>query len=374
MKNGHQYLIFSLSFPFLFLFSNQVLAATFAGGHAHTDCPSCQKLANDYNKIADEQTNAEQTLSDIRNSIRVDNELIQKDQARIAELGSLPPSPKKASDLQTANKALDNDEADLKKHQQDESSQIKIVFNLIDQKSALATALDDCEEWHCDAYSTAYTRYSAYSNYTEANVLGTYLQAYAQLAQVQLGLMVGNMPAYRRFHLMDLDDSADANHTRDSADVGLQLKLLFGNADSIKPTLTVNMDKRLNASNTIWDLRLNNDWTTRGLVGVESPTFFTHFTAGVGAGVAVFDQSISSMIGGFHIANSNMSAGPSLGANLSYQPCSQCLFGQGLTISGQVAADRYENISADNGMVSASVDQKWQLSENLVFSIDLGHP
>lgn len=350
MNNLARLIIIIVSFV---LFSSQSLA--YSRPHIKTTCPPCQKIVDEYNQLMDDLANAEQTLDDVRKSIKVDEQFIQSDENRITSIESMPTSGKKDQELSTANRVLNNDKRDLKNHQQEEKDLQNKILKMIDDKYDLLDDLEDCEDYYCNPASFYYYNYLM------------------QVIQVQLGLMIGNTPSYRAVFIDDASSRFSANNTQNSADLGLQAKFLFGQTNQPRPTLLFNAAKRFNSTNTLMDtgsiVKLTNNWIARGLIGIESPVFYNQFSAGVGVGVAVFDQSLKANIKGTNITNNSTSAGPSIGANITFYACPNCIFNHPLSISGQVFADRYSSISATQGSLNTTVDQRWQFSEHLTFAV-----
>lgn len=365
----------------LVIFSNQALAGPkIKGRHITTTCPPCQGIVDDINAVNDDLANVGQEIDEVDRTISVDLSFIQKDQARISSIESMPPSPKKSQELATANKVLKNDQQDLKNHEKTLHDLYDKFYSLRTEKEIYLDDLDDCEYYMCGG--GVFENWFGFGE-SISTPSSPYQGFLFQMMQIQFGLLVGNMSSIRTTHFEALSEDFSGTHTENSADIGLQAKFIFGQPDKLKPTITANAVNRSSATNTIFNeklspssdmnswVKLENDWIARVLVGLESPTFYDKFTAGLSGGFAVFDQRLKSQINGVDLASREVCFGSSAAANLTYRACPNCLFGHPLSISGQVISDLFPNISAGQGASKVTVNQRWQFSENLVFAIDL---
>src|SRR5579871_587257 len=132
MDREYKKLALIIIFFCILTFISSLASAT--GRHITTNCHYCQGWVDDYNQDADDIVKVNQDLDEIRRSISVDEQFIDKDKARIASIESMPPSPKKTEELDTANKALKNDQNDLKNHRQTQKEYQDDLFWLLDDE------------------------------------------------------------------------------------------------------------------------------------------------------------------------------------------------------------------------------------------------
>jgi hypothetical protein len=124
---------------------------------------------------------------------------------------------------------------------------------------------------------------------------------------------------------------------------------------------------------------VNTNWTVRGIFGLDSQPFLNNFTAGLGVGAAIINRNAKNDITLatlYSAQNAQTSISPSLLANATWLSCPTCIGGFGGSISLQIAADQYRdrNLDMSSGAgspVQFNLNQKWQLSEMLVFNMDL---
>lgn len=346
----------------------------------YTTCPECEGLVKDYDDADKARSALEQELADIKKSIAVDEQFIQSDNAKISQTEAMPPSPKKSEQLNTLERVKNNDMKDLKKHQSDADTISNRIHQLNEEILEILWDIEDCEDYFCGG--SAY-----YQSYR-----GEYAALYNHLLSAQLGVMVGNLTSSQSAHVdvvSDLPSNYFSNsNTTNQANLGLQLKLLLGDQKTIRPTFSIHGEKIINTSNTLLDeilssistiptsVTLHNDWIVRTLIGAESPVFYNRFTMGFAAGPAFIGQTLNTHISGDSFSRSKTSTIPSLAANITYYACPNCLFGLPLTISGQVIADEFPGVTVKGSNaigtpIESSSIQKWQFTENLVFSVDL---
>lgn len=378
MHKIHQRLFWFISIVFTLVFLQPAFAQ--GGGrtysknnHIYTDCAPCAGLIKDYDDVQKDIADVEQSLDEIRRSISVDQQFLQSDDARLSSVESMPPSPKKSEDLNRAQRVKRNDMRDLKNHQETEGKLQEKFYSLVNELDDIIADLEDCEDYYCRPLF--------------------HFGLFSHLVNIQMGLMFGTLNStqtaqlHNSFSDLDMKDFS-GSHSQNETELGLQIKFLLGQANKVRPTILLNGEGVLNSSNTLFNARLSpmsdmvssvklyNKSIYRALVGAESPIFYDRFSAGIGAGAAVLNQSLNANVAGTWLSTNNTSLAPSLAASITYYACPNCLMGHAFSISGQIAADRYPylrvwGMNAAGNQVGANVNSKWQFSEKLIFAMDL---
>lgn len=231
------------------------------------------------------------------------------------------------------------------------------------------------------------TAYNEKKPILTTNTLSSFYVYSFSPSPVEIGLVTNKTLSSRRVVINELLDENLIKKNQNNLTSG-QLKVSFGSPDVAKPFVLINAIGPTQFSASFYEqhsikfprrqiskLKLTDeDWTVRGILGIDSLTFLNNFTAGLGVGAAIINQNINGNITLPKVtpmSTAQTSISPSIVANVNWLGCATCLAGHGGSLSFQIAADQYPNMNLNVLRYESSFlfSQKWQWSEMLVFNI-----
>ncbi len=213
---------------------------------------------------------------------------------------------------------------------------------------------------------------------------------------VEVGVLAGGTNVNRSGKIISSapdreDPTFTASSSSSSAEIGLQAKFIYDYNGQAQPFVYLNGTTTLGTASNInfgvtstgatltSKLVVNNNWSTRLGVGIQTEPLLGGLQIGVGVGAAVINQSLKAYISE---ANTTIfqkqlsSIQPTVMGVVSWQLCQSCIDGHSLSLAGQLSADNYSGITvngstASGANYSSSVSQQWVPHADFVLSVKL---
>lgn len=202
------------------------------------------------------------------------------------------------------------------------------------------------------------------------------------MTQVELSFLMNNMFMSRTGYLDSPGEKFSGSNRANGLGAGGQLRFLFGDPRMLRAFFLMNAFSFFDINSTLIRVKADSlssynsrvllyyDWIVRMLIGLQTPTFFNRFSAGVGVGGAAVNQKLTTNIGEVGIttqSKSQTSIMPSAMLSLNYDLCKSCLLGRDLSLTAQLSADKYPSTTSSqttplSNNYSSKVDSDWQTS------------
>lgn len=338
-------------------------------------CPACTFLANQFNDAREELLDEGDYLDDLDVNIAENERNLKRVEADNAHRKSQfirQPSPS----LENQIKAGDEQQAaltrQLARQEKDFDRGERQYNDMMDEIKDINAKLTDCEARFC--------------HITMANPVARLFYMH-YLAQMEVGLMLGNFTSSRKGLLDTPTELFSGTNSQNNFLFGPQVRFLF--ATQIQTFLLINALTMFNATNTLLNvktdsfssynsrLRLTTVWVAHILLGLQTQMFLNRFNFSAGLGGAVVDQNLKTSIGEVGLTNTTKdktSLAPSWMVGINYNLCNSCVYGHGLTLSGQFTADRYPEVTSTQttplgNKIQSKAQQNWQYAESLGLAV-----